>query len=146
MSYQVCVGPTAISGLISVCTRSCRCRGWWRREVQVDHFKPEPDDPLHEPPESSLIWQLGAKGCRAGAHDNLAVIKFRAQGRTSLTRDGDLIGSGSHQDYASQSAAQVRPGTLRLVNREIYRLVASYPRYHHRPLLTLCSLYACAAH
>jgi hypothetical protein len=63
-----------------------------------------------------------------------------------LTREGDLIGSGSHQDYASQSAAQVRLGTLRLVNREIYRLAASYPRYHHRPLSTLCSPYACAAH
>jgi hypothetical protein len=146
MSYQICLGPTAISRLVSVCTRSCRCRGWCRHEVQVDHFKPEPDDPLHEPPESSLIRQLGAKGCRAGAHDNLAVIKFRAQGRTSLTREGDLIGSGSHQDYASQSAAQAHPGALRLVNREIYRLVASYPRYHHRPLLTLCSLYACAGH
>jgi hypothetical protein len=104
--------PHASFGLISGCVRSSRRRGWWHHEEQVDHFKPEPDDPLHEPPESSLIWQLGAKGCRARVDDNLAVIKFGAQGRTSPTREGNLIRSGSHQDQASQSAAQARSGTL----------------------------------
>jgi hypothetical protein len=105
--------PHAILGRIGVCTRSSRWHGWWYHEVQVDHFKPEPDDPLNEPPEGSLIRQIGAKGCRVLADDNLAVIKFRAQGRTSLTRESDLIGLGSHQDHASQSAAQARPGTLK---------------------------------
>jgi hypothetical protein len=79
--------------------------------VQVDHLKPKPDDPLNKPPEGSLIRQFGAKGCRVRADDNLAVIKFRSQGRSSLTREGDLVGLGSHRDYASQSAAQARPGT-----------------------------------
>jgi hypothetical protein len=47
--------PHAILGRISVCTRSSQWHGWWYHEVQVGHFKPEPDDPLNEPPEGSLI-------------------------------------------------------------------------------------------
>src|SRR5271165_1314235 len=62
-----------------------------RYDVHVDDFKPEVGDPSHEPAEGSLIWQLGAKGCRAGAGTDLAVVEFRAQRRTRLARESDLI-------------------------------------------------------
>jgi hypothetical protein len=44
--------------------------------MHVDHFKPEPDDPLHDSPKRSLIWQFGAKGRRARAYDDIAVVEF----------------------------------------------------------------------
>ena len=72
----------------------------------MDYLEPESDDPLHDPPEGSLIWQLGAKGCRVRAHDDLAVVKFCVQCRTSLTHEGDLIRLRSHHHYASQSATE----------------------------------------
>ena len=59
--------------------------------MHVDDFKPEVGDPLHQPAEGSLIWQLGAKGCRAGAGIYLAVVEFRAQRGARLARESDLI-------------------------------------------------------
>jgi hypothetical protein len=74
--------------------------------MHVDHFKPEPDDPLHDSPKRSLIWQFGAKGRRARAYDDIAVLEFGGQCRTGLTCESDLVRLWSHQDYASQSADQ----------------------------------------
>ena len=62
-----------------------------RYDVHVDDFKPEVGDPSYEPAEGSLSWQLGAKGCRAGAGTDLAVVEFRAQRGTRLARESDLI-------------------------------------------------------
>jgi hypothetical protein len=76
--------------------------------MHVDHFKPESDDPLHDSPKGSLIWQFGAKGRRARAYDDIAVVEFCAQCRTGLTCESDLVRLWSHQDYASQSADQAR--------------------------------------
>ena len=45
----------------------------------MDQFKPEAGDPLHQPGQGSLIWQLGAKGGRARTYGDLAVVEFRAQ-------------------------------------------------------------------
>ena len=52
--------------------------------MHVDHLKPESDDPLHDSPKGSLIWQFGAKGRRARAYDDIAVLEFRGQCRTVL--------------------------------------------------------------
>ena len=66
-------------------------RAQLRYDVHVDDFKPEIGDLSHEPAEGSLIWQLGAKGCRAGAGTDLAVVEFRAQRSARLARESDLI-------------------------------------------------------
>jgi hypothetical protein len=83
--------------------------------VHVDHFKPESDDPLYDSPKGSLIRQFGAKGRRARAYDDLALVKFCAQCRTGLTCESDLVRLWSHQDYASQSADQARHAAPRWV-------------------------------
>jgi len=57
----------------------------------VDQFKPEAGDPLHEPGQGGLIWQLGAKGCRARAYGDLAVVEFCAYGGARLTGESDLV-------------------------------------------------------
>ena len=49
-----------------------------RHEPYADYFEVEAGDPLHEPAQGCLIWQLGAKGCRAWANGDLAVVEFRA--------------------------------------------------------------------
>jgi len=49
-----------------------------RHEMHVDQFKPEAGDPQQEPGEGCLIWQLGAKGRRARANGDLAVVEFCA--------------------------------------------------------------------
>ena len=76
--------------------------------MHVNHFKPESDDPLHDSPKGSLIWEFGAKGRRARAYDDIAVLEFCGQCRTGLTCESDLIRLWSHQNYASQSADQAR--------------------------------------
>jgi hypothetical protein len=65
--------------------------GWQCHEVQVDHFKPEAIDPLHEPGEGRLVWQFGAKGCRARTYSDLAVVEFCAQDGARLARERDLV-------------------------------------------------------
>ena len=62
-----------------------------RHKAHVDYFKVEAGDSLHEPGESCLIWQFGAKGCLARAYGDLAVVEFRAQRRTCLAPESDLI-------------------------------------------------------
>jgi hypothetical protein len=57
----------------------------------VGYFEVEADDPLDEPGQRALIWQLGAKGCRACSQGDLAVVKFRAHRWARLTRKGDLV-------------------------------------------------------
>lgn len=46
-----------------------------RHEVQVHHFKPEADDPLHKSPQGCLVRQLRAQGRRARTYGHRAVIK-----------------------------------------------------------------------
>ena len=70
----------------------------WRHEIQVDDLEPEAGDPLHEPGEGCLIWQLGAKGCRARAYGDRAVVKFCAERGARLANESDLIRLGSHPD------------------------------------------------
>ena len=65
--------------------------GWRRHEAYEDYFEIEAGDPLHKPGQGCLIWQLGAKGCRARADGDLAVVEFRAQGAACLTRESDLV-------------------------------------------------------
>jgi hypothetical protein len=59
--------------------------------VDADYFEVEAGDPLHKPTQGCLIWQLGAKGCRAWVSGHLTVIEFRAQRGTCLTPESDLI-------------------------------------------------------
>jgi hypothetical protein len=59
--------------------------------VQVDHFKPEADDALHDSPEGSLIWQFGAKGRRVRAYDDLAVVELCVQYRTGLACESYFV-------------------------------------------------------
>jgi hypothetical protein len=61
--------------------------------VQMDQFESEAGDPLQESLQGALIWQLGSKGCRAGAHADFAVVELCAQHGTCLTRESDLIRS-----------------------------------------------------
>lgn len=49
-----------------------------RHEVQVHHFKPEANDPLHKPPQGCLVRQLRVQGCRARTYGHRAVIKCYA--------------------------------------------------------------------
>ena len=70
----------------------------------MHHFQSEAGDPLHQPVEGSLIWQLGAKSRRIRTHGDRAVVKFCAKRHARLTREGDFIRLGSHQDYASSLA------------------------------------------
>lgn len=44
-----------IATLFNKLSGSVSARGWRCHDVQVDHFKPEADDPLQEPGECSLI-------------------------------------------------------------------------------------------
>jgi len=82
-------GPAADGWRTLICAASVTAQ--LRYDVHVDDFKPEIGDPSHEPAEGSLIWQLGAKGCRAGAGTDLAVVEFRAQRGARLARESDLI-------------------------------------------------------
>lgn len=59
--------------------------------MHMHHFKPQAGQPLHEPEEGSLIWQLGTKGCRARANGDFAVVEFRAQRGARFAGESDLI-------------------------------------------------------
>ena len=59
--------------------------------MQVGNFKAEADDALDYSPEGTLIWHFGTKGGRARACDHAAVVELRAQHRTGLTRESDLV-------------------------------------------------------
>ena len=72
-------------------------RRWRRHEVHVHYFKPEAGDPLHQPQESSLIWQLSPKGCRARTYGDLAIVEFREERGACLTRESDLVRLRLHQ-------------------------------------------------
>ena len=65
--------------------------------MHLGNFEVEADDPLDEPGQRGLIWQIGAKGRRIRSEDDFAVIEFCAHRRARLAREGDLI--HSHQDY-----------------------------------------------
>jgi hypothetical protein len=65
--------------------------------MHLSNFEVEADDPLDEPGQRTLIWQVGAKGRGARARDDFAVVKLRAHRRARLASKGDLI--HSHQDY-----------------------------------------------
>ena len=59
--------------------------------MQIDDFEPEAGNPLHQPGQSPLIWQLGTEGCRAWADADLAVVEYRVQSGARLASKGDLI-------------------------------------------------------
>ena len=65
--------------------------------MQVNHFKSQSDDPLDYSPEGSLIWHVCAQGRRARAYGDLAVVELRAQRRTGLTCESDLVRVWSHR-------------------------------------------------
>jgi hypothetical protein len=75
--------------------------GWRRHLAHLDQFKPEAGDPEHEPGQGRLIGKLGAKGCRARADRDLAVVELGAQCRAGLAGKSDLICSRSHESYIS---------------------------------------------
>ena len=64
--------------------------------MHVDNFEPQGGDPLHEAGEGGRIWEFGAKGCRARAYCDLAVVEFCAQYSARLASEGDLISLRSH--------------------------------------------------
>ena len=47
-----------------------------RHEMHMRHFKPEAGDPAYEAAEGGLICQFGAKGCRARASGEFAVVEI----------------------------------------------------------------------
>ena len=57
--------------------------------MHLGDFEVEPDDPLDEPGQRALIWQVGAQSCRASSQDDLAVVEFRAHDRAGVAREGD---------------------------------------------------------
>ena len=65
--------------------------------MQLDHLKPESDDPLHDPPQGRLIGHFGVKGRRVRAYADLAVVELRAHGRADLTYESDLVWVCSYQ-------------------------------------------------
>lgn len=46
--------------------------------MHIDQLESQAGEPLHEPVEGALIWQLGSQGCGARAHADLAVVEFCA--------------------------------------------------------------------
>ena len=60
-------------------------------EMHLDYFEVEADDPLDEPGQRALIWQLSAKGSRACSQGDLAVVELCAHRTARLTRKGDLV-------------------------------------------------------
>ena len=64
-----------------------------RHPVHIEDFQSKAGDPVHEPDQGRLVGQLNAKGRRAGAHDDLAVVEFRAQHPARLAGEGSLISS-----------------------------------------------------
>ena len=65
--------------------------------MYLGNFEVEAEDPLDEPGQRALIRQIGAKGRRARAQDDFAVVELCAHRRASLAGEGDLV--HSHQDY-----------------------------------------------
>lgn len=65
--------------------------------MHLDYIEVEADDPLDEPGQRTLIWQLSAKGSRACSQGDLAVVELCAHCRARLTRKGDFVCSWSHQ-------------------------------------------------
>jgi len=57
----------------------------------VGNFKPQADDPLDEPGQRGLIWQLAAKSCRFRAYGDPAVVEFCAGRGARLATEGDLV-------------------------------------------------------
>jgi len=60
-------------------------------QADVNHFEPQAVDPLHQPGEGCLIRQPGAKGGRAPAYGDFAVVEFCAQRGARLAHKGDLM-------------------------------------------------------
>jgi hypothetical protein len=85
----------------------------------ADNFKPEPDDPLHQPAQGGLVGQFGAEDGRVRARADLAFVELRTERSVRLTGENDLVYARSHSVYTSQLvvalAASVpgRPGLSR---------------------------------
>jgi hypothetical protein len=59
--------------------------------VNVDQFEPKAGDPLQEPVQGTLIWQLGAERRAVDAHEDLAVVEFRPQDAARPTDEGYFV-------------------------------------------------------
>jgi hypothetical protein len=59
--------------------------------LNLGYFEVEADDPLDDPGQRALIWQLGAQGRGACSQGDLAVVEFCAYRGARLARKGDLI-------------------------------------------------------
>jgi len=59
--------------------------------VHIDHFKPEAGDPLQQSGEGPLIGQLGAENRSTATYSDFAVVEFRAQRASRLSRERDLV-------------------------------------------------------
>src|SRR4029077_5024983 len=68
----------------------------WHHAVHVYDVKPQTGNPEHEPGQGGLIGQLSAKGGRARAHVDLAVVEFSADRGAGLAREGDLVHVWTH--------------------------------------------------
>jgi hypothetical protein len=63
-------------------------------ELNLGYFEVEADNPLDDPGQRTLIWQLGAQGRGACSQGDLAVVEFcayRGARLARLARKGDLI-------------------------------------------------------
>src|SRR5690242_5429758 len=84
--------------------------------VHVYDVKPQAGNPEHEPGQGGLIGQLSAKGGRARAHVDLAVVEFSADRGAGLAREGDLVSMWTHLFHASklliQRAASLAGGAI----------------------------------
>jgi hypothetical protein len=77
---------------------------WLRsHELQVNQLESETGYPLHEFEEGCLIRQVGAKGRRARAYDDRAVVKFCAYLSIRLTSKSNLISPRLHHDFTPKS-------------------------------------------
>ena len=65
--------------------------GWWSHPKHLDNLEPQVDDSEHESGEGCLVGQHGAKGRRALARRDLAVIELRAQCGACLAREDELV-------------------------------------------------------
>src|ERR1700751_4552823 len=69
----------------------------WCHEAHVDHIESQAGDPLHQPGQCALIWQLRPESRPVGTYADLTVVELRAQRGARLAQEGDLIRSCVHR-------------------------------------------------
>ena len=88
-------------------------------QAHVDHVEAKAADPLHEPGQCALVGELRPQGRGSMAHRHLAVVEFRAQRRSRLPKEGDLICLRPHRVTTSRSAGDAL--------RQLPRILLSRP-------------------